>query len=808
MKALTNQETATLLGFHPVSLPQEIAFSRGQSETSARVRRQVLPLADFRALLLDHTEGPKAGPCWMPAVFTGNRRSGAAAEVVQVAVLDLDSGQPVDEIAELVRAAGLAAILHTSHSHRPEHPKVRVILFPAWPWRTADYADTRTAARAYRAGLADLAERLGLAADPAAMDPARLFFLPRHAPGANFSAEWIDGGTAEVWPEPGAVLAIGEVLPALAGDGEVPPEVLASALGAIRNDSRFARHEWVKIIAAVRNCLGEEGREAAEVWSAEWSEGDHDPEEFARVWESIHDPRAGAGTILFYARRDGWTDPRAEAERERLLAAFDDLPTDEEEAELAERAAADRLAEFGDIANGAAHADRIRGARRYVSATRQWLKWTGARWAAQTAEDVMRDAKATSAAMVSRVAREARRDPGGLAKGRMAKAMALHGSAAALARMVEMAQSERGMHVASPAEFDANPLDLTCRNGILDLRTGVLRQARPHDLVSKLAGAAFDPAARAPVWERFLQTVIPDSEVRAFVQRAVGYTLTGSVDEEVFFLAHGTGANGKSVFANVIAAMLGEFSGSFGAALVTRQKHENEAHRMVARLPGLRLALVNETGVGDLWDSGRMKELASRERMSARLLHKEAFDFMPTAKLWIRTNHLPGSLDAGDGFWRRCVPIPFTTQIAAGSRVPDLDRQIIAAELSGVLNWAVAGAVAWARGGLQVPRSIRGEVETYREETDLLGQWIAERTQRDPQSRVPVAEAFRDYEEFCRSLGANAGTAMTFSRAMTARGAKRDPHKGSGGRRFMGFRLRERLRQDFDDDADDFSRLI
>lgn len=437
MKSLMNQETAALLGFHPVSLPGEIAFSRGQSETSGRVRRQVLPLAEFRALLLDHREGPKAGPCWMPAVFTGNRRSGATAEEVQVAVLDLDSGQPVDVIAERIRAAGLAAILHTSHSHTPEHPKARVILFPARPWRVADYPDTRTAARAYRAGLADLAERLGLVADPAAMDPARLFFLPRHAPGAEFLAEWIEGEPAEVWPEPGALPVEGEVLPALAEDSEVPPEVLFSALTAIRNDSRFGRDEWVKIVAAVRNALGEEGREVAEAWSAAWSEGDHDPDEFARVWESIHDPRAGASTIFMYARRDGWTDPRAEAERERLLAAFDDIPSDAEEAELAERAAADRLAAFGDIANGAAHADRVRDSRLYVSASRKWVGWTGARWAAQTAEDVMRDAKATSAAMVSRVAREARRDPGGLAKGRMAKVMALHGSAAALARMVE-----------------------------------------------------------------------------------------------------------------------------------------------------------------------------------------------------------------------------------------------------------------------------------------------------------------------------------------------------------------------------------
>lgn len=319
MKALMNQETATLLGFHCVSLPQEIAFSRGQSETSARVRRQVLPLAEFRALLLDHAEGPKAGACWMPATFTGNRRSGAAAEAVQVAVMDLDSGQPVHEIAESIRAAGLAAILHTSHSHRPEHPKVRVLLFPARPWRAADFPDTRTAARAYRAGLADLAERLGLAADPAAMDPARLFFLPRHAPGAEFSAEWIDGGAAEVWPEPGAAPAIGEVLPALACEGEVPPEVLFSALTAIRNDSRFGRDEWVKTIAAVRNALGEDGREAAEAWSAAWSGGGHDPDEFARVWDSIHDPRAGAGTIRT-------RDARCQPGRVRCEPAGPDLP--------------------------------------------------------------------------------------------------------------------------------------------------------------------------------------------------------------------------------------------------------------------------------------------------------------------------------------------------------------------------------------------------------------------------------------------------------------------------------------------------
>lgn len=421
----------------------------------------------------------------------------------------------------------------------------------------------------------------------------------------------------------------------------------------------------------------------------------------------------------------------------------------------------------------------------------------------------MADVKETSARMLTQARRDFQDDPDDKRRQSiLGAATRLHRSAPSLERMIQMARSEPEMSVASPLEFDRNPDLLTCSNGVLDLLTGELRPTRPQDRVSKLAGASFDPDARAPLWEAFLETVLPDQEVREFVRRAVGYTLTGLVDEEAFFVAYGTGANGKSVFANVIAAMLGEFSASFGPELVTRQKHENEAKRADARLPGLRLALVNETQAGDLWDAGRLKMLASRERMSARELYREGFDFMPTAKLWIRTNHLPGSLDAGDGFWRRCLPIPFTEQIPPEKRIPDLDRQIIASELSGVLNWALEGALAWRKGGLQPPPSIRSEVEAYREETDLLGQWLSERTERDEHARVAVAAAFHDYEAFCHEQRAQAGTAMTFSRAMTARGMARDPHKGSGGRRFIGFRLKEKHSQEFEEEADSPSPAV
>lgn len=454
----------------------------------------------------------------------------------------------------------------------------------------------------------------------------------------------------------------------------------------------------------------------------------------------------------------------------------------------AERKAADSQAIFGDVWNGARHADRVRGQNLYVSASGQWLTWTGERWAAMTAEDVVAGLKETSAAIFSKLSEEFRKDPSSEKQAAVSKAAKLHGNAQALARMEMMARSEPGMSVASAAEFDRNHWELACRNGIVDLRSGKLRAARPEDRVSKLAGCNFDPDAECPMFDRFLERVLPDPKLRAFFHRVVGYTLTGSIDEEVFFLAFGKGQNGKSIFANILSAVMGEYSGTFGASLVTLRKHDNESDRQVSQLPGVRLALVNETAQGEVWNNARMKELASRERISARLLHKEIFHFLPTHKLWIRTNHLPGSLDSGDGFWRRCIPIPFTVKIPDDEKIPDLDRKIISAELTGVMAWAVRGASEWSKQGLAVPRSVKAIISEYREDTDILGMWMDERTVPNPDGRVAIGEAFVDYAEYCKASGLSAGSKPTFSRAMTDKGIERAP--GKTPRRFVGFDLR------------------
>lgn len=165
---------------------------------------------------------------------------------------------------------------------------------------------------------------------------------------------------------------------------------------------------------------------------------------------------------------------------------------------------------------------------------------------------------------------------------------------------------------------------------------------------------------------------------------------------------------------------------------------------------------------------------------------------MPTAKIWIRTNHLPGVLDAGDGFWRRILAIPFTQQIPVAERIPDLDRRIIKGELSGVFNWIIEGAKQSLQKGLAAPPAVAAVTAEYRKETDVLGLWLDECCRPRPDGKVKVSDAFASYAGYCDTMGISAGSQMTFSRAMTARGVQR--HQRTAVRRFVGFeRLRPRL---------------
>ena len=444
---------------------------------------------------------------------------------------------------------------------------------------------------------------------------------------------------------------------------------------------------------------------------------------------------------------------------------------------------------YGETWFGKRFAKRFINCVIYVPQTQSWLQWTGSGWAVMCNPELDALCIGVAEAELKAAHERYRADPNDYYKRLKWKAERFYELLAKVRNIAEAGgQCHRPMGEFSQLRPQSLVSRLGVRNGVVDLTNGNLLDARPDQRISKLAGVAFDANASCPKWLKFLETVQPETEMRELLQRAAGYTLTGLVDEEKWFFTYGEGANGKSVFINVLAALLGDCAVTLGNALVTKNKHENEAERMKARLPGKRLVLVNEVALGDIWDDQRMKEITSREKISARFLHKEAFEFMPTHALWVRGNHLPGVMDAGHGFWRRIIPILFGRSFEPHEMISDLDRQIISEELPGVLNWAIEGALKWKEGGLAVPASVNTMASEYREDTDLIGQWFAERCELDPEARTSIAEAFDSFRGFCAEQGVAHGSKMMLSRALKARGFRSAPGRKKG-RKIMGFRV-------------------
>lgn len=277
--------------------------------------------------------------------------------------------------------------------------------------------------------------------------------------------------------------------------------------------------------------------------------------------------------------------------------------------------------------------------------------------------------------------------------------------------------------------LDRHTDSLVTSNGTVDLRTGALSPPDPELYSTHRAGVEFDPLALAPRWTAFLDQIFrSDPELLAYVQRLAGYFLTGSMQEEIMVVGFGHGANGKSVFAEILRLILGDYVCTADPSLLTAQRAGGGPSPEAAQLAGKRLCLLNEARVGDRLDDGAVKKLVSTEKMSARKLYQEPFDFYPSAKLFLRTNHRPAIRDNSEGMWRRLHLLPFEAHFPPEKRDPRL-REALESEAAGVLAWAVRGAVTWYQSGLRPPAVVTEATRTYRADSDALGEWLAERTE-------------------------------------------------------------------------------
>ena len=405
---------------------------------------------------------------------------------------------------------------------------------------------------------------------------------------------------------------------------------------------------------------------------------------------------------------------------------------------------------------------------RYVPPWKSWVVWDGRRWLRDESGFAVELAKATVRG-IYREATYAETDDERKALGKHA----LRSEAAArINAMLELARSEAGIPFNADA-FDADPWLLTCTNGTVDLRTGALRAHSPEDLIPKLLPVSYDAAAACPRWLEFLTHIMAgNADVVRFIQKAVGYALTGLTREQVFFLLRGEGSNGKSTMLDVLTTMLGEYA-SMASMDTFMQKKQETISNDVARLHGVRFVAATESEQNRRLAEALIKSLTGGDKVVARFLHREFFEFTPRFKIFLATNHLPTIRGSEHAIWRRIRLIPFTVTIPDDLADKEFKAKL-AEEYPGILAWAVAGCRLWQAEGLGVPEAIRTAGAEYRAEMDVVGAFIADRCDVGRTCSAMNSSLYEAYKTWAQQSREYVMSHRAFSRALVERGFKQE----------------------------------
>lgn len=309
-------------------------------------------------------------------------------------------------------------------------------------------------------------------------------------------------------------------------------------------------------------------------------------------------------------------------------------------------------------------------------------------------------------------------------------------------RMIARACLEPGVS-ADPSEFDSNPWLLGCRNGVLDLRNGQLREHRPDDYCTRQVPVSFDPQARSDVWDNFLETVQPNPETGLFLQRAAGYSLTGRTDEEALFVLHGPTSTGKSTLLGALRCALGEYAAMASLDTFLARARGGQIRSDIARLDGMRFVAASECNSGDVLDAAQVKAMTGGDIVVARYLRQDLFEFRPKCKIWMATNHRPLVAADDNAIWRRILEVPFTSQVCGAERSAAIKNQLQDVDLVGpaILRWAVEGCLAWQQRQLDPPEEVQAATRAYRDQMAALPEQTKGRDLRTAPPASPTSSS-------------------------------------------------------------------
>lgn len=404
---------------------------------------------------------------------------------------------------------------------------------------------------------------------------------------------------------------------------------------------------------------------------------------------------------------------------------------------------------------------------RYCYPWESWVIWDGQRWQRDTSGQVDRLAKET----VRGIYREA----GNCDDDNRRAALRQHaGRCEGEAKRKAMLSSAKCELPISPDDFDKNHWLFNCQNGTLDLQSGDLLPHTKEHFITKLSPVDYDINAECPTWWNFLLRIMGNKEALVFfLQRAAGYSMTGGTNEQCMFIPYGLGANGKSTYLNILKKMFGEYSQHAETDTFMLRKNDNVRNDLAA-LRGSRLVTAIETEKGKSLAEAMVKQMTGGDPITARFLFSEFFTFMPTFKIWLAANHKPIIRGTDHAIWRRIKLIPFTVSIPENEQDKDLPEKLTE-ELPGILKWCLTGCLSWQDIGLDIPPEVKAATAEYREEMDMLADFLNECCIVAPGLSTKAKELYSAYTSWAESNGEKHFLSQrSFGLTLTERGIKKD----------------------------------
>lgn len=451
-----------------------------------------------------------------------------------------------------------------------------------------------------------------------------------------------------------------------------------------------------------------------------------------RKWKSFGNAQSngiGLGSLIHWAKQDGWKPPKREKTKTHSVKVREGFHnrTDSGNAELFARLYGDRV--------------------RFDHARNRWLLW-GEHWwkddgdaeIIRLAKDAARHRYLEAVNISDRSEREAE-----------ASWAITSESRAKIDATLALARAERPI-ADSGKRWDANPWLFAAANGVIDLQTGTRRSGCQSDRITMQSPINFQPGAKCTKFEKSLKQIFADNAALiAFVQRAVGYSLTGITTEQCLFMGHGGGSNGKTTFLTAVGRALGDYGYNMPFSTIEFQRQAAIPNDLAA-LVGRRFVTASEANESSRLNEARVKALTGCDPITARFLHGEFFTFRPVAKFWIAVNHKPRVSDTSFGFWRRVRLIPFTVQFS-GDAVDKGLENALAEEAPGILAWAVRGCLAWQKEGLNPPDEVTSATAEYQQESDPLRDFIAERCVEGQHGAVKGSDFYKTYKAWADEQG-------------------------------------------------------